>query len=121
MTPHHMTTLLSVVLVPAEDTLPLESIALEVTEESNIQDLLEERVASLLGSSTKLAHLLLPGSESAGLYVYSIVHTAGQKLPKNVRATRLAMACGKLSTRFHGNVLLFRSRGGGRYRRSFRR
>jgi hypothetical protein len=43
--------------------------------------------------------------QTPGLLAYSSSH----EVP-NIRATRLAMACGKLSTRFYGNVLLFRHR-----------
>lgn len=109
-------TALSFVVVPADETLPLESLTLEIQEGENIEVLLEQRATSFLGDSIKLAPLLLPsGDGDAGLYVYSIVPESGQQLARNVRATRLAMACGNLSTRFHGDVLLFRSRGGRGY------
>lgn len=110
-----MTSPLSLVVIPADEANPIESIILEVSGDENFEGSLEERVSSLLGSSTKLAPLLLPAStDEPGLYVYSFVPTSGNQLAKNVRATRLAMACGNLGTRFHGDVLLFRSSGGGR-------
>jgi len=105
----------SFVVIPADETLPLESSTLKVPETKNVEVSLEQSVSSLLGDSTKLAPLLLPGSDTAGLYVFSIVPAGGQVLAKNTRATRLAMACGSLSTRFRGNVLLFRSSGGRGY------
>ena len=107
-------TALSLVLISDDETLPLKSMTLAISKGANIEVLLEQHATSFLGDSIKLAPLLLPGSDEAGLYVYSPVPTDGTQFAKNVRATRLAMACGRLSTRFHGSVLLFRSRGGGR-------
>lgn len=104
-------TALSLVVIPAEETLPIVSNVLQIPEGANVEILLEERASALLGDSTKLAPLLLPGSDQAGLYVYSIVPLDGQVPLKNVRATRLAMACGAFSTRFCGDALLCRSKG----------
>lgn len=106
-------TKLSIVVIPADKTLSLTTSVLDISEGANVEDLLEQKASSLLGDSTKLAPLLLPGSDEheAGLYIYSIVPPP---LNKNVRATRLVMVCGNLGTRFYGDVMLFRSKGAGR-------
>ena len=51
-----------------------------------------------------------PRGEVAGLYAYH--NNPDVEHRENIRATRLAMACGMLSLRFRGNVLLVRSFGG---------
>lgn len=107
-------TTLSIVVIPANEALPLSSSLLNISEGLNIKDLVEKRASIILGDSTRLAPLLLPSSDTAGLYVYSIVPPP-PLVRKNVRATCLAMACGKLGTRFHGDVMLFRSKGAGGY------
>lgn len=107
---------LSYVIIPADEALPLESASLNVSEGANLRVLLEQQASVRLGDAIKLAPLLLPGPDdsSAGLYAYS--STADDYvLLKNVRATRLAMTCGNLSFRFHGDVLLFRANGGRRW------
>jgi hypothetical protein len=106
---------LSFVVIPADETLPLESLSLHFSQGANPSVLLEQQASLRLGDSIKLAPLLLAGSDddSAGLYAYSSV--PAHAFPKNVRATRLAMACGKLAFRSHGDVLLFRSNGGRGY------
>ena len=68
-----MMTTLSIVVIPANEALPLSSSLLNIQKGSNVKELLEQKASSLLGDSTKLAPLLLPSSDSAGLYVYSIV------------------------------------------------
>ena len=55
--------------------------------------------------------LLRPRGDVAGLYAYFNVPREREGR-QNVRATRLAMACGLLSLRFYGPVLLVRSFGG---------
>jgi hypothetical protein len=99
------------VVIPADETLPLESRSLRFSQGANLSVLLEQQASLRLGDSIKLAPLILAGADddSAGLYAYSSVPT--HAFPKNVRATRLAMACGKLASRFHGDVLFFRSNG----------
>lgn len=97
------------VVIPADEALPLESPSLRFSQGANLSVLLEQQASLRLGDSIKLAPLILAGSDddSAGLYAYSSVPT--HAFPKNVRATRLAMACGKLNFRCHGDALLFRS------------
>lgn len=56
-----------------------------------------------VGRNVKLTVLLRP--QPKGLYVYSSSSSA-LNLP-NIRATRLAFACGLLSLRFRGDVLVF--------------
>jgi hypothetical protein len=63
-------------------------------------------VAAYFGKETsiRLSLLIRPTADRVpGLYAYSTC----QGTP-NIRATRLAMACGLFSLRFQGNVLLFR-------------
>ena len=66
----------------------------------------ETVVAEFFGRETrvKLTLLIRPTEgRIPGLYAYSAVDES-----PNVRATRIAMACGHLSLRFRGDVLLFR-------------
>lgn len=67
----------------------------------------EAIVEDVLGRSVKLSLLLRPSGDSAGLYAYS----SAVATEPNIRATRLAMACGLLSLRFMGDILLIRSKG----------
>ena len=101
---------LSYIIIPAKEALPLESPSLNVSDGMNLRVLLEQQASFRLGDSIKLTPLLLPGSDdsSSGLYAYSSTNV----LSKNVRATRLAMACGNLSFRFDGDILLFRANAG---------
>jgi len=102
---------LSFVIIPSNEALPLESHTLKFAKDDNLDALLEQQATRRLGESIKLAPLLLPGvNETAGLYTYSMVSMdGGATLSENIRATRLAMACGNLATRSFGDVLLFRS------------
>lgn len=110
-----MASLLSIVVIPANEAQPIENITLSVPENANVQEILEEYATKILGDSIKLAPVLLADVNQAGLYSYSIVSLDRHELPpKNVRATRLAMACGNLGVRYCGDVLLFRSHGIGR-------
>ena len=63
-------------------------------------------VAEFFGRETRVKLTLLVRPTEGripGLYAYSTLNES-----PNVRATRLAMACGHLSLRFRGDVLLFR-------------
>ena len=68
----------------------------------------DESVANILGSDEILTALLIRPCEGVpGLYA----HHLGVKMcdQPNTRATRLAMSCGLLSSRFYGTVVLHRS------------
>jgi hypothetical protein len=59
--------------------------------------------------------LLRPLRDSPGLYAYFCSGAVATTMP-NIRATRLAMACGLMSLRFGGNVVVARSNASGRPR-----
>ena len=59
--------------------------------------------------------LLRPLRDSPGLYAYFCSGATATTMP-NIRATRLAMACGLMSLRFGGNVVVARSNASGRPR-----
>jgi hypothetical protein len=93
------------VLIPYQNDLEMKEL---VTLKSEYES--EETKATIyFGThcSLRVTLLLRPSfqDQSPGLVAYSSSHTV-----PNIRATRLAMACGKLSTRFFGDVLLFRHR-----------
>ena len=111
----------TVVLVPCDDSKPLESH--DVLFDDHVDNHLE-KFNSLIDATEEhhevMDVLMMPlvrphedcslHTEIPGLFAYyhqdvSETHKA------NIRATRLAMACGLLSIRFYGNVLLVRSRG----------
>jgi hypothetical protein len=103
---------ISVVLVPFDESTPLETRSVSWDEDDSFQ----ETIQSLLGESYFLeTPLLRPRGNVAGLYAYYNVPDDvlnDQRQLHNIRATRLAMACGLLSLRFYGPVLLVRSFGG---------
>ena len=119
----------TVVLVPFDNSKPLESH--DVSFDEDDEDFIE-KFNVLIDAADEHRHkamdvLMMPlvrpqeGSylqpEIPGLFAYyhkdfsEHDERQGQALSKaNIRATRLAMACGLLSIRFYGNVLLVRSR-----------
>lgn len=90
----------SSILIPSDESRDLQCIRME---SHRIEAIVEE----FLGRSVKLSLLSRPSGDSAGLYAYS----SATATEPNVRATRLAMACGLLSLRFMGDILLIRSKG----------
>jgi len=108
------------VIVPADESRPL--LEQEISED--MDDHLESLTRSLQQETGMIVEdvrqtLLLRSTSSgeAGLLAYHVTTTttvpAGTTMSflemKNVRATRLAMACGKFSCKFYGTVLLVRS------------
>ncbi|CAJ1967338.1 unnamed protein product [Cylindrotheca closterium] len=100
-----------VILIPHDESKDIEAHSITV-----------DNTGSIVASIKQLIHdrdyletpLLRPRNETAGLYAYFNNPTdAGEEKSQlaNVRATRLAMACGLLSLRFFGNVLLVRGFG----------
>ena len=97
-------TAVTVVLVPWDEAQPLQSMMLA-----------EEGIARRINSDDPInvisSLLIRPtADQTPGLYVHhepaaAAAATAAQQHP-NVRATRLAMACGLFSHRFHGDVIL---------------
>lgn len=105
-----------VILIPFDESRAIEehTVTLDVESES-----IELAIKRLLDDKDYLeTPLLRPRDEVAGLYAYFNNHFHGVSKEEeirtaNVRATRLAMACGLLSLRFFGNVLLIRGFGFG--------
>lgn len=123
----------SVVLIPANESVPLQSRNVSWNEVRNPDDdgsvLPSIKSMLLIGvdsqdDTTPASNnsndcgdpveipLLRPLQESPGLYAYYLYDptttTNSSKAP-NIRATRLAMACGLLSMRLAGNILVVRS------------
>ena len=120
----------TVVLVPFDNSQPLESHDVMLDEDD--EDLIEKFNVLIDGANEHRHHkamdvLMMPlirpqegdytQSEIPGLFAYYhkdfSEHDERQGLASskaNIRATRLAMACGLLSIRFYGNILLVRSR-----------
>ena len=92
-------TSLSYIVIPSDESKTIQCLRMDGHE------MVEAVVADLLGPSVKLSLLLRPCDTIAGLYVYSSATVTNP----NIRATRLSMACGHLSLRFMGDVLLLRS------------
>jgi hypothetical protein len=89
--------------VPCQNAQDLEERCVVVGDHDDAEG---SEVAAFFGKATsiRLSLLIRPTADRGpGLYAYS----ACQGTP-NIRATRLAMACGLLSLRFQGDVLLFR-------------
>ena len=100
---------ISVILVPEHGDL--ETLFVSWDESS---DSFQEDVLKILQQQDYLeTPLLRPRNQVAGLYAYhnTLPDVTGHGC-ENVRATRLAMACGCFSARFFGPVLLVRSFGG---------
>ena len=106
------------VVIPWDEERPLRSESLQHSDnissndddddddDSNDDDLEDVAVSRLLGDSVRLTLLVRPGEDRVpGLYAYSASH---RDVRPNVRATRLAMACGILDVRFRGDVLFWR-------------
>lgn len=132
------TTTITVVLVPCDSSVPLQSHELSwdvnIIEDVQLADTsLKDIHRLLLSSSSKSSSkaedpgnvveipLLRPLQDSPGLYAYYRYNphddvdngdddsTTQQQQSPNVRATRLAMMCGLLSMRLSGDVVLVRS------------
>lgn len=89
------------VLIPCSNEKELEECSVSIEEGGE-----DSAVPAFFGkqASVKLTLLIRPTENRVpGLYAYS----SSSQTP-NIRATRLGMACGLLSLRFHGDVLLFR-------------
>ena len=99
------------VVVPCDETRPL--ICQEIPEDMDdpLEGLTTELNSDLKVEDVRQTLLLRTSSSSsdAGLVAYNVAVSEDQMLGiKNVRATRLALACGKFSLKLHGNVLLVR-------------
>ena len=127
----------SAVLVPMDESKPLEKISISKDLDEDLESLVKSH--QKLGNSFTIADvrqklLVRPSPQGlAGLYAYDVVAIAGAATvasgeschpcadiepkerqdisfyTKNIRATRLAMACGLYSYKLFGNVLLVRS------------
>jgi hypothetical protein len=101
---------ISVVLIPFDESKPLEKHQVSWDEDN---ESFQSSIKALLGDTDFLeTPLLRPRESVAGLYAYYNVPDTLTEREANVRATRLSMACGLLSRRFWGTVLLVRSFGG---------
>ncbi len=101
---------ISVILVPMDESEPLQTH--QVSWDTEDCDHFQKDIRRIINQQEYLeTPLLRPRGSVAGLYAYyNVPHfKAGQE---NLRATRLAMACGLLSLRFYDQVLLVRSFGG---------
>ena len=101
---------IQVILIPSTDSRDLEEH--EISRKTEDGDI-ESHIKALLDETDFLETVLLRPRQNygaPGLYAYH-----NNPLPsttpgrENIRATRLAMACGLLSLRFFGNVLLMRA------------
>lgn len=96
-------TFLVAVLIPGDDASPLQSLLVPA----------EERFATIIDPKNAInviqSLLIRPTSEQPGLYGHHDPSATAMTHP-NVRATRLAMACGLFSYRFHGDVIVSRGR-----------
>lgn len=93
-------TVVNVVVVPADEELSLRQETLEHNQD------IEERIRSLLKVDYVRQLLLLRPSD---VLPGCILHHGEVRDRPNVRATRLAMACGLLSARLYGDVVVARS------------
>lgn len=108
----------SVILVPNDEGQPLEThrVSWDDDEDPDKFDRFKQDILRILGQQDYLeTPLIRPRGNNdtsvAGLYAYYNVPEQKQG-QQNIRATRLAMACGLMSLRFYGPVLLVRSFGG---------
>lgn len=109
---------ISVILIPYDESKPLENPLVSWDEDhaKNFQN----TICELLDETDFLeTPLMRPrGNNVAGLYAYynNNNNTQNENTSSdnhnNIRATRLAMACGLLPKRFQGRVLIVRSFGG---------
>ena len=97
----------NVVFIPYDESLPLQSLSVENEEEiatriavSAADDADDDQQDAALNV---IPSLLV---RSVGLYVHHNPATTTTAQHPNVRATRLAMACGLLSMRLRGNVIV---------------
>jgi hypothetical protein len=91
------------ILIPCRNDQDLEERSITVGDEDEPEG---KEVAAFFGrdASVKLTLLIRPtAGRVPGLYAYSTSHST-----PNIRATRLAMACGHLPLRFRGDIILFR-------------
>ena len=97
----------SFVLVPCHDSLRLQCDTATVLSDESTEDAIHRIVEDALGADTIRVSLLVrpTADRRPGLLAYS--SSSRGKAP-NLRATRLAMACGLFSLRFRGDVVLFR-------------
>lgn len=99
---------ISVCKIPYDNSQPLEKHFASWDTEGNFG----KEIREILSLDDFLeTPLLRPRANTAGLYAYHNVPNDKNGL-QNVRATRLAMACGLLHLRFWGDVLVVRSFGG---------
>jgi len=109
-------TTVSAVLVPYDETQPLQLVQIPQNPEedlelwtrglnSTVENIYDVRQRLLIRQTSSQS------TEAAGLYACCVIpkHTPIMVAYKNVRATRLAMACGRFSISLYGNVLLIRS------------
>lgn len=105
--------MITVVLVPFDESISLQLHSVSWDNDGGCGKF-QQGVKDLIRQKDYLeTPLIRPRHTVAGLYAY--FNTPGEdikKETKNVRATRLAMACGLLSLRFFGNILLVRGFGG---------
>ena len=99
------------VVIPCEQSSPLRTLLVPKSVGVSLQAILieiQESIARLDDVRQRL--LIRPGSGgTAGLYAYEIKLENQSYSSRNVRATRLAMACGLFATKFFNTVLLVRA------------
>lgn len=103
---------MKVVFIPFEDSRPLEPLVLENKTEiaKRIIFGVDKHDVELLLDDEQIQNVistLLVRSE--GLYAHHNPTDCSSRCEPNVRATRLAMACGLFSMRLRGNVIVSRS------------
>jgi hypothetical protein len=104
----------SVVCIPPSPSCPLQDILIDYESEDNEQQFLSSVQHKVLfldqhddeDPENVIPTLLIrPSDGSPGLFAYHNP-TSNRTNPPNIRATRLAMACGLFAMRFHGTVLI---------------
>jgi len=107
------------VIVPADESKPLLEQEISEDMDDHLESLtrtLQQETGMIVEDVRQTLLLRSTCSGEAGLMAYHVTTTAvpaGTTMScletKNVRATRLAMACGKFACKFYGTVLLVRS------------
>lgn len=111
---HSMGSVSAVYILPSISS-PLEDVLVsyEHDDDQKFQVSVKRKVLALNGHDDDDPEnviptlLIRPSDTSPGLFAYHNP-TSKRKTPPNIRATRLAMACGLFSMRFYGTVLLIR-------------
>lgn len=100
------------VVIPMNEAKPLESYSISTDMDEPLEQFLPNlQEPDTIVEDVRQDLLLRTTSDGEpGLVAYNVAPPQYQEIQcKNTRATRLAMACGKFSTKLFGNVLLVRT------------